>query len=145
MNSTVSLSSSSNLTLEQVSELRAAGLQELYSIRSQAMKLAVEDLQGCLQESPSAPHQTIPWKLSSGDFGLDMFCSILDPHAWELLRAHLAARTAVHMAGHDFGNGVTGFSMARHIGADLHTLALDGWRGLTAFGISTIGGSSDVC
>lgn len=144
MNSTTTVPTTPCLSLEQFAELRAVGLQELYSIRSQAMKQALEELQGVLQDTQQGPDVSPPWRPSISQFGFTRDASLESPQVWELLRAHLAARTAVHMAGHDFGNGVTGYSMARHIAADLNALALDGWAGLTAHGLSTIGGSVNV-
>jgi len=119
-----------NRSLSQAEALRAAGLQVLFSLRQEAMQATLHDLQEDLAEarstSPSPALEAAPW--SRAGLQSAVLPSVTDEN---LFKAHLAARTAMHMAGRVLAEGVTGYSLAGAIHADLHALALDGWKGLS--------------
>lgn len=87
-----------NFSLSQTEALRAAGLQVLFSLRQEAMQATLHDLQEDLAEarstSPSPALEAAPW--SRAGLQSVVLPSVTDEN---LFKAHLAARTAMHMAG----------------------------------------------
>lgn len=130
-------------THNDTSELAQEGILQLTQTRNAAMRIIAGELAtllpsiGKMKDRGTTPEDLPQWLVSAYTEA-----GVLDGSLCpDILREHLSKRTAHLVRIAQLGEGVTGESLARFLGLDLHSLANDGW---TTLGLSDEASTGDI-